>query len=106
MFANRISYWLNVKGPSLGIDEIDCSSFVALEQAISAINRGDCEAAIVGGACLNLNPHASIYHKRYIKYNLSCVTRNTLYQRLIYVWLLTKPAICNVEYLKYTLREL
>ncbi|XP_075984128.1 fatty acid synthase-like [Anticarsia gemmatalis] len=64
MFANRISYWLNTKGPSLAIDEADCSSTTALEQAYLAIRRGDCEAAIVGGAHLCLHPQAFIHHAR------------------------------------------
>ncbi|XP_075983655.1 fatty acid synthase-like [Anticarsia gemmatalis] len=64
MSPNRISYWLNVKGPSVSIDEGDCSSAVALEQAYSALRRGDCEAAIVGGSYLSIHPHSSIYHRR------------------------------------------
>ncbi|KAJ8713074.1 hypothetical protein PYW08_008378 [Mythimna loreyi] len=64
MFANRISYWLNVKGPSIGIDELDCSSTAALEAAYSVMRRGECEAAIVGGAYLGLHPHASVHHGR------------------------------------------
>ncbi|KOB55720.1 Uncharacterized protein OBRU01_25873, partial [Operophtera brumata] len=38
MYANRISYWLNIKGPSNTIDSACCGSTVALEQAILAIN--------------------------------------------------------------------
>lgn len=65
MFANRISYWLNVKGPSLSIDESDSSSTTALKEALSAMQRGDCEAAIVGGSQLCLCPQAVIHHERY-----------------------------------------
>ncbi|KAJ8711415.1 hypothetical protein PYW07_008657 [Mythimna separata] len=64
MFANRISYWLNTKGPSVGIDELDCSSTTALEAAYSAMRRGECEAAIVGGASLVLHPHGPLFHAR------------------------------------------
>ncbi|VVC96265.1 unnamed protein product [Leptidea sinapis] len=52
MFANRISYWLNVKGPSMSVDQACCSSSVALQLAYEAIRRGDCEAAVIGGASL------------------------------------------------------
>nr|XP_049699195.1 fatty acid synthase [Helicoverpa armigera]XP_049699196.1 fatty acid synthase [Helicoverpa armigera] len=64
MFANRISYWLNTKGPSLAIDEADCSATTALEEAYLALKRGACEAAIVGGAYLSLQPQASVHHAR------------------------------------------
>ncbi|KOB69781.1 Uncharacterized protein OBRU01_16351, partial [Operophtera brumata] len=61
MFANRISYWLNAKGPSHSIDAACCSSTVALEQAYQAITRGECEAAIVGGTNLCLHPQSSVH---------------------------------------------
>ncbi|XP_049878856.1 fatty acid synthase-like [Pectinophora gossypiella] len=61
MFANRISYWLNAKGPSMSIDDACCSSMAALEQAYLAISRGECEAAVVGGANLCLHPQSSVH---------------------------------------------
>ncbi|XP_063387646.1 fatty acid synthase-like [Cydia fagiglandana] len=66
MFANRVSYWLNAKGPSLAIDGGCCSSAVALEQAYQALTRGDCEAAIVGGCNVCLHPQTSIHFGRSI----------------------------------------
>ncbi|CAH1641260.1 unnamed protein product [Spodoptera littoralis] len=66
MFANRISYWLNAKGPSMSIDEACCSSTAALEQAYLAMSRGDCEAAIVGGSYLCLHPQSSVLYGRII----------------------------------------
>ncbi|XP_063540957.1 fatty acid synthase-like isoform X1 [Cydia strobilella] len=66
MFANRVSYWLNAKGPSQSIDAACCSSTVALEQAYLAMTRGDCEAAIVGGSNLCLHPQSSMHHGRII----------------------------------------
>ncbi|CAB3262541.1 unnamed protein product [Arctia plantaginis] len=67
MFANRISYWLNAKGPSMSIDEACCSSTAALEQAYLAISRGECEAAIVAGTFLCLHPQSSVHYGRVIK---------------------------------------
>ncbi|XP_075983865.1 fatty acid synthase-like [Anticarsia gemmatalis] len=67
MFANRISYWLNAKGPSMAIDEACCSSTAALEQAYLAMTRGECEAAIVGGAYLCLHPQSSVHYGRILK---------------------------------------
>ncbi|XP_050685039.1 fatty acid synthase-like isoform X1 [Leptidea sinapis] len=66
MFANRISYWLNAKGPSMSVDQACCRSSVALQLAYEAIRRGDCEAAIVGGANLCLHPQQSIHNSRVI----------------------------------------
>ncbi|XP_063368614.1 fatty acid synthase-like [Cydia amplana] len=66
MFANRVSYWLNAKGPSQSIDAACCSSTVALEQAYLAMTRGDCEAAIVGGSNLCLHPQSSMHYGRII----------------------------------------
>ncbi|XP_047033191.1 fatty acid synthase-like [Helicoverpa zea] len=66
MFANRVSYWLNAKGPSMSIDEACCSSTAALEQAYLAISRGECEAAVVGGAFLCLHPQSSVHFGRII----------------------------------------
>ncbi|XP_045454232.1 fatty acid synthase-like [Melitaea cinxia] len=69
MFANRISYWLNAKGPSMAVDAACNSSTGALELAYQAITRGECEAAIVGGASLCLHPETSIHFGRIL--NLS-----------------------------------
>lgn len=64
MFANRVSYWLNLKGPSLSVDAACASSMMALERAYEAITRGDCEAAIVGGSNVCLHPQSSVHYGR------------------------------------------
>ncbi|GBP64866.1 Fatty acid synthase [Eumeta japonica] len=64
MFANRISYWLDARGPSINIDAACSSSAVALERACDYMKRGICEAAIVGGANLCFHPHVSVHYKR------------------------------------------
>nr|XP_032526695.1 fatty acid synthase-like [Danaus plexippus plexippus] len=76
MFANRISYWLNAKGPSMSVDDACCSSTVALELAYQAINRGECEAAIVGGSNLCLHPQSSIHYGRIMKLSMDGKTRS------------------------------
>ncbi|KAH7906404.1 hypothetical protein BJ138DRAFT_1222020, partial [Hygrophoropsis aurantiaca] len=48
--ANRISYALNITGPSILLDTACSSSLSAMHLAISAIEKGDCATAIVG-AC-------------------------------------------------------
>jgi acyl transferase domain-containing protein len=50
---NRISYALNLTGPSLAIDTACSSSLTALHLATSAIKNGDCTAALVGAAQSN-----------------------------------------------------
>ncbi|GBP64840.1 Fatty acid synthase [Eumeta japonica] len=65
MFANRISYWLDARGPSINIDAACSSSVVALERACDYMKRGICEAAIVGGANLCFHPHVSVHYKSF-----------------------------------------
>lgn len=64
MFANRISYAFDLNGPSLAVDTACSSSSYALNQAMVAMRTGQCEAAIVGGINLVLNPATSLeYHR-------------------------------------------
>ncbi|CAB3246473.1 unnamed protein product [Arctia plantaginis] len=60
MFANRVSYWLNGKGPSAAIDSLCCSSISALEQAYLAMMQGRCDCSIVAGSYLCLHPQSAI----------------------------------------------
>uniref|UniRef100_A0A8C5Q5P7 Fatty acid synthase n=1 Tax=Leptobrachium leishanense TaxID=445787 RepID=A0A8C5Q5P7_9ANUR len=60
MFANRISYFFDLKGPSLAIDTACSSSLLALENAYRAIHHGQCDAAIVGGVNILLKPNTSV----------------------------------------------
>ncbi len=56
MIANRVSYLLNLQGPSVTMDTACSSSLVAIHQAIQAIQQGDCIQAIVGGVNALLSP--------------------------------------------------
>lgn len=60
MFANRISYWLNLKGPSINVDSACVSSMVALQRAYVAVKSGQCEAAIVGGSNICLHAQSTV----------------------------------------------
>ncbi|XP_038216632.1 fatty acid synthase-like [Zerene cesonia] len=76
MFANRVSYWLNAKGPSIAVDQSCCSSIVALELAYQAMNRGDVDAALIGGASLCLLPQSSVHMRRVMMINRDGKTRS------------------------------
>ncbi|MCW6005993.1 SDR family NAD(P)-dependent oxidoreductase [Micromonospora sp. CPCC 205371] len=50
MLANRMSHFLDVRGPSLVVDTACSASLVAVHLAKTALLVGDCEMAIVAGA--------------------------------------------------------
>ncbi|TPK79094.1 SDR family NAD(P)-dependent oxidoreductase [Mesorhizobium sp. B2-4-13] len=56
MLANRVSFMLDVHGPSEAIDTACSSSLVAIHNAVRAIRLGECELAIAGGVNLLLTP--------------------------------------------------
>ncbi|MDR3032690.1 MAG: polyketide synthase dehydratase domain-containing protein, partial [Kitasatospora sp.] len=56
ILANRVSYLLNLKGPSFPIDTACSSSLVAIRSAVEAIRSGSCEVAVAGGVNLLLAP--------------------------------------------------
>lgn len=54
--ANRVSYFLNLSGPSIAVDTACSSSLVALHLAAESVAAGECAAAIAGGVNLYLHP--------------------------------------------------
>ena len=58
--ANRISYVLDVTGPSMAVDTACSSSMVALHNACRDIISGECEMGLVGGVNLTLAPDNNI----------------------------------------------
>ena len=54
--ANRVSYLLNLHGPSMPIDTMCSSSLTAIHEACAYLRRGECEMAIAGGVNLYLHP--------------------------------------------------
>ena len=64
VIANRISYNLDLHGPSLTIDTACSSSLVALSLAAESIRNGTVDTAIVGGVNLLLSPFSFIGFSR------------------------------------------
>ena len=56
ILAARISYFLNLNGPSVSIDTACSSSLVAIHEACRSIHAGDSSMAIAGGVRLIMTP--------------------------------------------------
>ncbi|WP_328726404.1 polyketide synthase [Streptomyces sp. NBC_00259] len=56
ILANRVSFFLDLHGPSMTIDTLCSSSLVALHTAVRSIRDGECEQAIVAGVHLAMSP--------------------------------------------------
>lgn len=56
MIPNRISQFLNLRGPSEHCDTACSSTLVALHRAVQAIRSGECAQALVGAVNLLLTP--------------------------------------------------
>ena len=56
LIPNRISYVYDLKGPCMMVDTACSSSLVAFNEAINAIERGDCTKAFVGGISILTSP--------------------------------------------------
>ena len=57
---NRISYYYNLRGPSVAVETACSSALVAVHRAIEAIEAGRCDSAIAGGINLLLSPHTYV----------------------------------------------
>ncbi len=55
--ANRVSYYLNITGPSMGIDTMCSSSLTAIHLATEAIRNNQCSMAIAGGVNVSIHPN-------------------------------------------------
>ena len=60
LVANRISWFLDLRGPSLALDTACSSSLVALHQACALLRAGETPCALVGAVNLLLHPYSFV----------------------------------------------
>lgn len=60
MLVNRISYLLDINGPSEPVDTACSSSLIAIHRAVENIRSGICDMAIAGGVNAMLSPELTL----------------------------------------------
>ncbi len=50
-FATRLSYKLNLRGPSVNVQTACSTSLTAVHMAVRALRAGECDMALAGGCC-------------------------------------------------------
>ncbi|MCF3118695.1 SDR family NAD(P)-dependent oxidoreductase [Streptomyces arenae] len=64
VIANRVSYHLGLRGPSLTVDAAQSSSLVAVQMACESLLSGAATLALAGGVHLNLTPESTLAFAR------------------------------------------
>ena len=73
---NRISYFLDLHGPSVAVDTACSSSLVAVHNAVTSLRLGECDLAIVGGVNALISPEVNMIfsHARMMSPDGRCKT--------------------------------
>jgi len=58
--ANRISYLLDLRGPSVSVDTACSSGLVGVHLAVQSLRRRECDTAVAGGVNMILSPETTI----------------------------------------------
>ncbi|MEJ2619245.1 MAG: beta-ketoacyl synthase N-terminal-like domain-containing protein [Candidatus Thiodiazotropha sp.] len=76
MSANRVSFFLDFKGPSESVDTACSSSLVALHRACRSMRDGECDIAIVSGAnaLLSESVYITLSNANMLSHNGHCKT--------------------------------
>jgi acyl transferase domain-containing protein/acyl-CoA synthetase (AMP-forming)/AMP-acid ligase II/acyl carrier protein len=62
--ANRLSYFLDLRGPSVTLDTACSGSLVAIHLACQSLRSGESTLALAGGVNLNLLPDANVFFSK------------------------------------------
>ncbi|WP_204058869.1 type I polyketide synthase, partial [Microbispora corallina] len=65
ILANRVSFTLDLRGPSLTVDTAQSSALVAVHLACESLRSGEASAALAGGVNLNLAPESTVTAERF-----------------------------------------
>ncbi|MFC9916739.1 type I polyketide synthase, partial [Streptomyces sp. NPDC127197] len=65
IIANRVSYTLGLRGPSLTVDTAQSSGLVAVHQAWESLRSGGCDLAVASGVNLNIVPESALAADRF-----------------------------------------
>ena len=65
IIANRVSYVLGLRGPSLAIDSGQSSSLVAVHMACASLRKGEADIALAAGVNLNIVPDSALSAMRF-----------------------------------------
>ncbi|WP_170068074.1 type I polyketide synthase [Lentzea guizhouensis] len=65
LLANRLSYVLGVRGPSVAVDSGQSSSLVAVHLACESLRSGESAVALAGGVNLILTPESTVEAHRF-----------------------------------------